>query len=352
MEADFHLGRTGAAAEDGGPVEEAWLRSAEAEHAARQRRRADPAAHEAAAQAWEAVERPYPAALMRWRAGRGARRRRRPRGGDAAALERAHAIAARLGAGWLRGEIEGLAARARLASPRRRRAPPRPRRPSRQEDPFGLTPRERQVLVARGRGRARTARSASRCSWPRRRRASTCRGSSPSSTCAAAPRRRRSPTASASTATSAARDRPDAAFVGSPPVERIGFVGLGIMGSRMAANLRRAGYELTVYNRTRETAEALGRRARRHRRGDARRGRRRQPTSSSRWSSTAPQVQEVLLGEHGVAEGAAEGTLCVDMSTIAPGDSRAHRRRAGAARDPLRRRAGDGLEPARPRTGR
>jgi 3-hydroxyacyl-CoA dehydrogenase len=39
-------------------------------------------------------------------------------------------------------------------------------------------------------------------------------------------------------------------------VERIGFVGLGIMGSRMAANLRRAGAELTVYNRTRKRAEA------------------------------------------------------------------------------------------------
>ncbi len=39
-------------------------------------------------------------------------------------------------------------------------------------------------------------------------------------------------------------------------MERIGFVGLGIMGSRQAANLRRAGYELTVYNRTRERAEA------------------------------------------------------------------------------------------------
>ena len=37
---------------------------------------------------------------------------------------------------------------------------------------------------------------------------------------------------------------------------RVGFVGLGIMGSRMAANLRRAGAELTVYNRTRERAEA------------------------------------------------------------------------------------------------
>ena len=40
-------------------------------------------------------------------------------------------------------------------------------------------------------------------------------------------------------------------------MERVGFVGLGIMGSRMAANLRRAGHELKVFNRTRERAEAL-----------------------------------------------------------------------------------------------
>jgi 3-hydroxyisobutyrate dehydrogenase-like beta-hydroxyacid dehydrogenase len=36
--------------------------------------------------------------------------------------------------------------------------------------------------------------------------------------------------------------------------ERVGFIGLGIMGSRMAANLRRAGFELVVWNRTAETA--------------------------------------------------------------------------------------------------
>lgn len=36
----------------------------------------------------------------------------------------------------------------------------------------------------------------------------------------------------------------------------VGFIGLGIMGARQAANLRRAGHELTVYNRTRATAEA------------------------------------------------------------------------------------------------
>src|SRR5882757_2438254 len=38
---------------------------------------------------------------------------------------------------------------------------------------------------------------------------------------------------------------------------KIGFIGLGIMGSRMAANMQKAGYSLVVYNRTREKAEDL-----------------------------------------------------------------------------------------------
>ena len=38
--------------------------------------------------------------------------------------------------------------------------------------------------------------------------------------------------------------------------EPLGFIGLGIMGSRMAANLARAGYDVRVWNRTRETADA------------------------------------------------------------------------------------------------
>jgi 3-hydroxyisobutyrate dehydrogenase len=104
-------------------------------------------------------------------------------------------------------------------------------------------------------------------------------------------------------------------------VESIGFVGLGIMGSRMAANLRRAGYELTVYNRTRERADAWA----------AEHGGTVAATPAEVGAASdvivsmvvdGAQVQEVLLGEQGVAEGAAAGTLCVDMSTIAPGDSR------------------------------
>jgi 3-hydroxyisobutyrate dehydrogenase-like beta-hydroxyacid dehydrogenase len=109
-------------------------------------------------------------------------------------------------------------------------------------------------------------------------------------------------------------------------VERVGFVGLGIMGSRMAANLRRAGYELTVFNRTREKADAFA--------GEHGATVADTPADVGAASDVVitmvvdgAQVETVLLGEDGVASRAGEGTLCVDMSTIAPADTR----RIGAA---------------------
>jgi 3-hydroxyisobutyrate dehydrogenase-like beta-hydroxyacid dehydrogenase len=109
-------------------------------------------------------------------------------------------------------------------------------------------------------------------------------------------------------------------------VERVGFVGLGIMGSRMAANLRRAGYELTVFNRTRDKAEAFA--------GEHGGTIADTPADVGAASDVVitmvvdgAQVETVLLGEDGVATRAGEGTLCVDMSTIAPADTR----RIGAA---------------------
>ncbi|MEJ7797674.1 MAG: NAD(P)-dependent oxidoreductase [Solirubrobacteraceae bacterium] len=106
------------------------------------------------------------------------------------------------------------------------------------------------------------------------------------------------------------------------PSERIGFVGLGIMGSRQAANLARAGYELTVYNRTHATAEAWA----------AEHGGVVADTPAAVGAASdivitmvvdGDQVREALLGPHGVAAGAAPGVLCVDMSTIAPAQTRA-----------------------------
>jgi 3-hydroxyisobutyrate dehydrogenase-like beta-hydroxyacid dehydrogenase len=104
--------------------------------------------------------------------------------------------------------------------------------------------------------------------------------------------------------------------------DRVGFVGLGIMGSRQAANLARAGYELTVYNRTRATAEAW---VAEHGGTVAD-----SPAAVGAASDVVismvvdgEQVREVLLGPQGVAAEAAPGTLCVDMSTIAPAQTRA-----------------------------
>ncbi|MCW3049951.1 MAG: 6-phosphogluconate dehydrogenase NAD-binding protein [Solirubrobacterales bacterium] len=103
---------------------------------------------------------------------------------------------------------------------------------------------------------------------------------------------------------------------------RVGFIGLGIMGSRMAASLRRAGHDLTVYNRTRATAETWA----------AEHGATVAATPAEAGAAAdvvitmvvdGDQVRDVLLGPGGVAEGAAPGTLCVDMSTIAPSETRA-----------------------------
>jgi 3-hydroxyisobutyrate dehydrogenase len=102
---------------------------------------------------------------------------------------------------------------------------------------------------------------------------------------------------------------------------RVGFIGLGIMGSLMAANLARAGFPLTVTTRTPGKAEAW---VAEHG-GEAVST----PAEVARNSDAVitmvvdgAQVSEVLLGSGGVIEGAAEGLVCIDMSTIAPGQAR------------------------------
>src|ERR671911_1527660 len=103
--------------------------------------------------------------------------------------------------------------------------------------------------------------------------------------------------------------------------DTVGFVGLGIMGSRQAANLARAGYELTVFNRTRERAEQW---VAEH--GGTVAGSPREVAERSDVVITmvvdGPQVEQMLLGEDGALAGARDGTLFVDMSTIAPATAR------------------------------
>jgi 3-hydroxyisobutyrate dehydrogenase len=103
--------------------------------------------------------------------------------------------------------------------------------------------------------------------------------------------------------------------------ERIGFLGLGIMGSRMAANLAKAGFELTVWTHTEGKAERW---ATEHRATAVA-----TPAEVAAASDIVvsmvvdgAQVETVLCGANGVANGANQGLLCVDMSTIAPTDTR------------------------------
>jgi 3-hydroxyisobutyrate dehydrogenase len=110
--------------------------------------------------------------------------------------------------------------------------------------------------------------------------------------------------------------------------ERIGFLGLGIMGSRMAANLARAGFPLTVWTHTPGKADRW---ASEHKATACP-----TPAEVARISDVVvsmvvdgQQVAEILLGEEGVIHGAHPGLLCVDCSTIAPSDTR----RIGSALD-------------------
>jgi DNA-binding CsgD family transcriptional regulator/tetratricopeptide (TPR) repeat protein len=147
--ASLMLERVRAATEPGRPVGEANRLTAEAE-AARAAGRADPAAWATAAGAWEALARPYPAALARWREAE-AHVEAGDREAAAAAAGSALAAARRLGAAWLATEVEGLAARGRVRLGAEREARSEPVA-SQDEEAFGLTPRERQVLALLARG--------------------------------------------------------------------------------------------------------------------------------------------------------------------------------------------------------
>ena len=98
--------------------------------------------------------------------------------------------------------------------------------------------------------------------------------------------------------------------------ERVGFIGLGIMGMPMARNLMEAGYELVLHNRSPEKAEELGKE------GATVAATPREVAEKSDVVITmlpdSPQVREVVAGENGVLEGISEGALIIDMSTISP----------------------------------
>ncbi len=98
--------------------------------------------------------------------------------------------------------------------------------------------------------------------------------------------------------------------------ERIGFIGLGIMGEPMCRNLMKAGFTCTVHTRTKSKADQL-------------------LVEGAVWAETpkaiaeqsdviitivtdTPDVEKVIMGEDGILEAAVSGSVVIDMSTISP----------------------------------
>lgn len=99
-------------------------------------------------------------------------------------------------------------------------------------------------------------------------------------------------------------------------MERIGFIGLGVMGRPMATNLVRAGLDVVVHSRSPEPVDAL-----------VGAGAERAESPSEVAAVTdlvitmlpdTPDVERVLFGGRGISEGIRPGSLVIDMSTIDP----------------------------------
>jgi 3-hydroxyisobutyrate dehydrogenase-like beta-hydroxyacid dehydrogenase len=105
-------------------------------------------------------------------------------------------------------------------------------------------------------------------------------------------------------------------------IERVAFCGLGIMGGPMAANLARAGFELSVWTRTSEKADRFA----------SEHGARSAATPAEAAAGAdavitmvpdSPEVDSTLFGGDGAARALEGGGLAIDMSTIAPSAARA-----------------------------
>ena len=116
-------------------------------------------------------------------------------------------------------------------------------------------------------------------------------------------------------------------------MERVGFVGTGIMGAPMARNALKAGFPVTVTNRTLSRAEPLAKD------GAAVVSTPREVAERSDIVVTmvpnTPHVEAAVFGPDGVAAGAREGLLLIDMSTISPTATRELAERAAMNRPPF-----------------
>ena len=106
----------------------------------------------------------------------------------------------------------------------------------------------------------------------------------------------------------------------TPDSNKLGYIGMGIMGKPMARNLMKAGFPVSVYNRTAAKAREL-----------AKEGAKVYATPRELAKNAdvvftnvtdTPDVEEVLFGAKGVVAGARRGTVVIDNSTISPDATR------------------------------
>lgn len=99
-------------------------------------------------------------------------------------------------------------------------------------------------------------------------------------------------------------------------IKTIGFIGLGIMGIPMARNLMKAGFQLTVYNRTRAKCDLLVAEGAKVAGSPA--GATAGADAVITIVTDTPDVEQVILGAEGVIQSVKPGTVVIDMSTISP----------------------------------
>lgn len=114
---------------------------------------------------------------------------------------------------------------------------------------------------------------------------------------------------------------------GDVSIHRVGVIGLGIMGSGMARNLSRAGFQVVVYNRTAERVRPLVQEGATAASSPRELAARCQAVVTM--VSDVPALEQVLLGPEGAFAGAQPGTLFIDSSTVTPEASKAMAAEAG-----------------------
>jgi 2-hydroxy-3-oxopropionate reductase len=103
-------------------------------------------------------------------------------------------------------------------------------------------------------------------------------------------------------------------FEGAP----IGFIGLGIMGKPMARNLAKAGYDLVIYNRSRDDVDTLLAEGDQFQAAASPREVAERTKAIITMLPDSPDVRDVVFGENGLLLAIGKGHLLIDMSTIAP----------------------------------